>query len=107
VVRPKLILTIGLAPLRAVVQSVFGIRTPSTLSACDRIYQPLLIKHGRVSIVALTHRSLYYANVVRRRFQSYTGIAAEREMIEIVKATVCNDDQGTSGTGSAYQDLSL
>ena len=71
------------------------------------IYQRLPVKHGQVSIVALTHPSLYYANVAHHRFQSYTGIAAEREMIEIAKATVFNEDHGTSGPGQAYQDLSL
>jgi uracil-DNA glycosylase family 4 len=84
VVRPKFIITLGLEPLRAV-QNVFGIRTPNTLSACDQIYQRLLVKHGQVSIVPLTHPSLYYANVARRKFQSYTGIAAEREMIKIAQ----------------------
>jgi uracil-DNA glycosylase family 4 len=86
--QPKLIVTLGVEPLRAVVQGVFGIPTPSTLSACDQIYQRLPVTHGQVSIVALTHPSLYYANVARRRFRSHTGIEAEREMIETAKAAM-------------------
>ncbi|MGH9629211.1 MAG: hypothetical protein ACRD7E_12900, partial [Bryobacteraceae bacterium] len=86
VARPKVILTLRVEPLRALGQGVFGIPTPSTLAACDQIYPRSPMAHGRVSVVALTHPSLYYANVARRRFRSYTGTDAERAMLDAAKA---------------------
>lgn len=81
VMRPKLIVTLGLAPLAAIGKHMFRIPTPSTLSNCVDVYRDLPAAHGSVALVALTHPSLYFANVGRRRFQGLEGIDAESAMV--------------------------
>jgi len=81
VMKPKLIVTLGLAPLAALGKHVFHVPTPPTLSRCVDVYRDLPSAHGRVALVALTHPSLYFANVGRRRFQCLAGIDAERAMV--------------------------
>ena len=81
VMKPKLIVTLGLAPLAALGKHVFHVPTPPTLSRCVDVYRDLPAAHGPVALVALTHPSLYFANVGRRRFQCLAGIDAERAMV--------------------------
>jgi len=81
VMKPQLIVTLGLAPLAAIGKHVFHIPTPRTLSECMDVYTDLPVAHGGVALVALTHPSLYFANVGRRRFQGLMGLDAERAMI--------------------------
>lgn len=73
VVRPKIILTLGLEPLRFLGHGVFGFRPPGTMSRCDQIYLSLAVAHGEVALVALTHPSLYFVNVRHRRFGALRG----------------------------------
>ena len=82
VIKPRLILTLGLAPLQAIAKEIFHLPAPKTLAACDGIYQGLPAAHGSVSLVALTHPSLYFANIRRRRYLGHQGLAAERAMIQ-------------------------
>jgi uracil-DNA glycosylase len=90
VVRPPVIVCLGLAPLQALGKEVFGLQVPNTLSECVDVYDGLSTPfgspgpHGRVALVALIHPSLYFANVRRRRFQGYCGREAERAMIQQV-----------------------
>src|SRR5438067_182579 len=42
VARPRLIITLGLEPIRVLARCMLGIKAPSTLSACNRIYKPVL-----------------------------------------------------------------
>jgi uracil-DNA glycosylase len=88
-VRPKLVLTLGLEPLRALAPRIFRIKAPSTLSACDQVYGPLRLPHGDVTVVALTHPSLYYANVGRRRYAGFAGIEAEKAMVDCARSELC------------------
>lgn len=85
VARPKLILTLGLAPLRALGPPLSGIKRPKTLTACDSVFT-LDLPHGRTSLVALTHPSMYKRNVVRRRFAQFAGIEAEKAMVRDARA---------------------
>jgi hypothetical protein len=84
VMRPQLIVTLGIVPLKALSRNVFQIPHPRTLSACLDVYRDLPAPHGRVALVALTHPSLYFANVQRRRYQGMAGQDAERAMIQSV-----------------------
>ncbi len=88
VMKPKLIVTLGLAPLAALGKHVFHVPIPPTLSRCVDVYRDLPAAHGRVALVALTHPSLYFANVGRRRFQSHEGQVAEMAMIQSVAAGI-------------------
>ena len=94
VMKPKLIVTLGLAPLAALGKHVFHVPTPPTLSRCVDVYRDLPAAHGRVALVALTHPSLYFANVGRRRFQSHLGQDAEREMVQSVAAGIHHPVRG-------------
>jgi uracil-DNA glycosylase family 4 len=82
VIRPQLIVTLGLAPLKAIGKEVFQLQTPNTLSECVDVYRNLSAAHGRVALVPLTHPSLYFANVRRRRFLGHQGLDAERAMVQ-------------------------
>jgi uracil-DNA glycosylase family 4 len=82
VIRPQLIVTLGLAPLKAIGKEVFQLQTPNTLSECVDVYRDLSAAHGCVALVALTHPSLYFANVRRRRFLDRHGLDAERAMVQ-------------------------
>ena len=88
VARPKLILTLGWEPLRVLAPRVFGIKAPATLSACDEIYSPVHFPHGDGAVVALTHPSLYNANVFRRRYAGFVGIEAEKAMVDAARSVV-------------------
>jgi uracil-DNA glycosylase len=80
--RPKLILVLGLEPLRVLSPSLLNVTAPATLTACDRIYDSVRQAGGfRTVVVVLTHPSFYHANVWRRRYGSLTGSAAEQAMI--------------------------
>ena len=81
VMKPKLIVTLGLAPLAALGKHVFQVPTPPALSRCVDVYRDLPAAHGPVALVALTHPSLYFANVGRRRYQCLAGVDAERAMV--------------------------
>lgn len=85
VAQPKIILTLGVEPLRVLAHAVFGFPMPRGISRCDQIYGPFSVKHGEVALVALTHPALHYANVARRRFRSYTGMDAEVMMVQAAK----------------------
>lgn len=87
-VQPKIILTLGMEPLRVLGSEVFGFTVPRRLFLCDRIYGPFLAKHGEVAVVPLTHPSWYLRNVARRRFCGETGIAAEIAMVQAAKSLV-------------------
>lgn len=82
VMRPQLIVTLGLAPLKAIRREVFQLATPNTLAECVDVYRGLPGGHGSVALVALTHPSLYFANVRRRRFLGHHGLEAERAMVQ-------------------------
>jgi hypothetical protein len=88
VARPKIILTLGLEPLRFLGHGVFGFRPPGRMLRCDQIFAPLAVSHGEVALVALTHPALYFANVGRRRFGYCGGIEAERAMVRAAKAVI-------------------
>lgn len=82
VARPRLILTLGMEPLRMLGSRVFGIQVPRTLTACDNIYRRVNLDHGVAVLVVLTHPSLYSANVWRRRYYHFTGEEAEAAMVQ-------------------------
>ena len=82
VMRPKLVVTLGMAALSAIGRHIFQVPTPKTLSKCVDVYRDLPAAHGSVALVALTHPSLYFANVGRRRFQGLEGLNAERAMVQ-------------------------
>ena len=82
VMRPKLIVTLGMAPLAAVGRHIFQVPIQRVLSKCVDVYRDLPAAHGSVALVALTHPSLYFANVGRRRFQDLVGLNAERAMVK-------------------------
>ena len=79
--RPKMILTLGLEPLR-VIGTVFNVIVPKSLAACAQVYGPVLLPHGQTVLVALTHPSLYHANVHRRRYRGLIGAKAEQAMLQ-------------------------
>lgn len=80
-VKPRIIVTLGLAPLQRVGKDVFGLEIPNTLSACSTVYKGLSAPDGKVTLVGITHPSLYDANVGKRRFLGKTGKDAEIAMI--------------------------
>lgn len=81
VLRPKVIVALGLAPLRAIGREVFQLEVPRTLSRCVEVYSRVPAAHGDVAFVTLTHPSFYDANVGRRRFLDYQGSDAEKAMV--------------------------
>ena len=81
VARPKLILMLGMEPLRMLGPRLFGITAPRTLMACDNFYPRVCLDYGDAAIVVLTHPSLYYANVGRRRYLRLVGADAEAAMV--------------------------
>jgi uracil-DNA glycosylase len=81
VVRPKLILTLGVEPFRVLANHLFNVPVAKTLSACVDIYRSLPLAHGSVTVVALTHPSFYDANVWRRKYGRLSGAEAEKAMI--------------------------
>ena len=83
-VRPQVIVTLGLEPLRVLAKRFFDFQPPKRISDCDQIYAALRLPHGPVSLVALTHPSLYYSNVRRRRYAGSTGVQAEVLMLKSV-----------------------
>ncbi len=80
VARPKLILTLGLEPLRVLAANLFHFAAPKTLTECVEIYSASL-EHGDATVVALTHPSFYDVNVRTRRFGKFAEKQAERAMI--------------------------
>lgn len=82
VMRPKLIVTLGTVPMVAVGKEVFKRSMPRTLSECVDVYEDLPAAYGSVALVGLTHPSLYFANVGRRRFRGLKGLDAERAMVQ-------------------------
>lgn len=80
IVRPRLILTLGLEPLQVLAQNVFDLRVPKTLAACIEKYS-VPLPHGDATVVALTHPSFYHANVWRRKYAGLAGMDAEKAMI--------------------------
>ena len=81
VARPRLILMLGMEPLRMLGPRLFGIKAPRTLMACDNFYPRVTLDYGDAAIVVLTHPSLYYANVNRRRYLRLVGADAEAAMV--------------------------
>jgi uracil-DNA glycosylase len=81
VVRPKLILTLGVEPFHVLAKHLFNVPVAKTLSACVEIYRSLPLAHGSVTVVALTHPSFYDANVWRRKYGRLSGAEAEKAMI--------------------------
>jgi uracil-DNA glycosylase len=81
VARPRLILMLGMEPLRVFGPRLFGIEAPRTLTACDNLYPRVCLDYGDAAIVVLTHPSLYYANVGRRRYLHFVGADAEAAMV--------------------------
>jgi uracil-DNA glycosylase len=82
ILRPQVIVALGVAPLRAIGREVFHLEVPPTLSRCVEVYSKLPAAHGKVALVALTHPSFYFANVGRRRFLNYQGFDAEKAMVQ-------------------------
>jgi hypothetical protein len=76
-VRPRLIVTLGIAPLKLLGKHVFRISTPASLTECTSIYRV-----NQISVVPLTHPSMYFANIHRRSFQGFTGLEAEKAMVQ-------------------------
>lgn len=81
VARPRLILILGMEPLRMLGPRLFGIKAPPTLTACDSFYPRVCLGYGDAAIVVLTHPSLYSANVGRRRYLHLVGADAEAAMV--------------------------
>ncbi|MEO8053376.1 MAG: uracil-DNA glycosylase family protein, partial [Acidobacteriota bacterium] len=81
VARPKLILTLGLEPLRVLAACLFHIADPKTLKECSEVYS-VVLEHGNVTVVALTHPSYSHVNGRLRKFGNLVGKEAERAMIE-------------------------
>lgn len=82
VVRPRLILMLGMEPLRVLGPRLFGIKAPLTLMACDTFYPRVCLGcDDDAAIVVITHPSLYYANVGRRRYLRLVGADAEAAMV--------------------------
>lgn len=81
VARPKLILILGLEPFQVLAHALFSMRAPKTLSECAGIYHPVSLVHGSATVVALTHPSVYHANVWRRKYAGLAGMDAEKAMI--------------------------
>ena len=82
VVRPKLILTLGVEPFRVLANHLFPhVPAPQTLTACVEIYPSVPLVHGSATVVALTHPSFYDANVWRRKYGRLSGAEAEKAMI--------------------------
>ena len=77
--QPQVILTLGQPALRGV-GAACQVPVPRTLRECDRIYN-IPLPHGPTIIAALTHPSLYDANVGRRRYGDFRGEEAEQAMI--------------------------
>jgi hypothetical protein len=90
VMAPKLIVTLGMVPLAAVARHIFQIPIPKALSKCVDVYRDLPTVHGSTALVALTHPSLYFANVGRRRFQDLVGLDAERAMVQSAAKGILN-----------------
>jgi hypothetical protein len=81
VARPKLILMLGLEPLRMLGPRLFGILPPRTLRECASFYPRVDLRYGESTILALTHPSLYFVNVRHRRYLDQVGAAAEAAMV--------------------------
>ena len=80
--RPRLILLLGLEPLRVLSRSLLNLPAPATLTASAGIYDAASRAGGSSAVVvALTHPSFYHANVWRRRYGILTGRVAEQAMI--------------------------
>lgn len=79
--RPKLILTLGLEPIRALARDVFQIAKPSSMTEITEIYREVRLSYGNTTVVALTHPSFYGRNVVNRRYGIEVGKKAENAMI--------------------------
>ncbi len=79
--RPRLILMLGMETLRMLGPRLFGIQSPRTLMACDNMFCRLPLGYGDATLVVLTHPSLYYANVWRRRYLHFVGAEAEAAMV--------------------------
>jgi hypothetical protein len=88
VARPRLLLMLGMEPLRMLGPSLFGIKVPPTLKACDNFYPRQNLDYGETAIVVLTHPSLYYANVSRRRYLRLVGADAEAAMVRDARSAV-------------------
>lgn len=88
VAQPKLILMLGMEPLRVLGPRLFRIKSPRMISVCETIYAPLRFGYGNVAVVVLTHPSLYHANVGRRRYGGFAGVEAERAMVRDAKTAV-------------------
>jgi hypothetical protein len=81
VVRPRLILMLGMEPLRMLGPRLFRIKAPPTLMACDSFYPRVCFGNGDAAMVVLTHPSFYYANVRHRRYLRLVGADAEAAMV--------------------------
>ena len=103
VAQPKLILMLGMEPLRALGNPLFGIEATRTISACETIYAPLPFGYGNVAVVVLTHSSLYHATVGRRRYAGFVGAEAEKAMVRDAKTAVAwsTSYQGLRSDGRA------
>ncbi len=95
VMRPRLIVTLGTVPLVAIGKEVFKRSMPRILSECVDVYHDLPAAHGSVALVALTHPSLYFANVGRRRFRGLKGLDAERAMVQTAAGKIEGWAHGT------------
>jgi uracil-DNA glycosylase len=79
--RPRLILTLGLEPIRALAHEVFHIPKPSSMTEITEIYREVRLPYGHTTLVALTHPSFYGRNVGNRRYGVESGKKAENAMI--------------------------
>jgi hypothetical protein len=87
VLHPKLIITLGWEPFRALGKSVFKIAGPKSLSGCCEIYSSVPLHYGPATVVPLTHPSYYDVNVVRRHYKQLNGADAELAMIKAGMST--------------------
>jgi hypothetical protein len=81
VVKPKLIMTLGVEPFRVLASKVFHLPKLTKLEACTEIYPSVPLAHGETTIIALTPPSSYSVNVRRRRYLGLSGMDAEEKMI--------------------------
>ena len=82
ILRPKLIITLGLEPLRALAKPIFNLPVPEALYHCAEIFPSVKLPHGVAVVVALMHPSARKADVGRRTYHALEGIDAQRSMIE-------------------------
>lgn len=81
ILRPSVIVSLGLAPLQVIGGEVFQFDVPPNMAQCVDVHSNHAAAHGEVVLIALTHPSLYFANVKKRRFLGQQGLDAETALV--------------------------